>query len=315
MPSITDQAQNVGERIAAQTCILEIHVRQPGFRKKMNSATFLAKSGNNAGISSDVLTVAKDLLEKRDLSYLETHRNDFLRKLKGYSVYGGGLTLGNGQYLMPLSKVEEITAIVHQYQAARETRLDRFENSYAELKEKAKGKLGEFYNDNEYPPFSEIRKRYTIDYKWISNSVPEELKKLSDRIGQEESRRRRAEMDKLAGELKTIMRQSYLELITHLSDKLGRDDKTGKFNTLPESRVKDLLEFIEAFNSKNVIGDTNLAGLVEKAKLALGSSGMRELNSNAELRDQVVTKISEIKQEVEDLTKPVARSIDLSKIK
>lgn len=312
--SITDQAQVVGERIASTSCVLEIHIRQPGFRKKINSASFLAKSGNNANIHSDVLTVAKDVLEKRDIAYLEAHRTNFLKKLKGYSVYGGGLALGNGQYLMPLASVEEIKKHIVEYQLEREALLNQFEADYERLKAKAKEKLGGFYSDYDYPPFQSIRQKYTVDYKFISNSVPEELKKINDKIYREESVNRKLAMQKLTIELQEIMRANFLGLITHFSERLGRDSQTGKFSSLSEARFNELTEFINTFANKNIIGDKDLEAIVKSARASLQGLGIRNINSNEELRDEVAKTFEGIKASSEALVNTHTRAIDVSKL-
>lgn len=314
MKKIDDEVQRVGERIATQTCVLEIHVRQPGFKKKMNSSYFLTRSGNALGIHPDVLTVSKDLIERRDIAYLDQHRTAFLNSIRAYSVYGGGLTLGNGQYLVPLECVEEIKAKIVTYQSEREQLLNKFELDYDNLKEKARQRQGGFFNALEYPRFNQIRSRYTVDYKFISNSIPEELKKLNARIARDEQNRLRLETQQLARELPMIMRETFLQLLEGLTEKLRRDPITGEFKSLPQARVTQLLEFIDKFNSKNLVGDKDLKQLVDQARDVLGNVAIRKLVTNEELRDKVSEVFTEIQSETEELVKTQSRAIDLSKL-
>lgn len=311
---LQQQVQAVGERIASTSCVLELHVRQPGFRKKMNSYEFLNRSGNNENISHDVLTVSKDVIEPRDLQYLHQHRQDFLRKIKQYSVYGGGLTLGNGQYLIPLTLVEQVKKDIDEFEAQRKLDLDKFEQDYEQLKQKAKSKLGGFYKETDYPKFESLRKRYTLDYRFLSNAVPEEFDKLSKSLRQAEERRLRKELHDIAEDSKAIMRTAFLYLLEHLTEKLGKDPDTGRHKSLPDTRVRDLMEFIALFDHKNIVGDKSLKAEVDKVKDILDGVTIRDLKFSGELRDAVNDKLKEVADSTTDLVKEHSRAIDISRI-
>lgn len=313
-PEIIELSKKFAERITTESCILEIHILQPGFRKSVNSYAFLTANGNALGIDSSAIKVSKDLLEKADLKRLETHRSAFLKTLKGYSIPSYGLRVGNGQYLIPISAVDEISGLIQTFSKERELLLDEFENSYQEMKDRAKIKLGGLYNPLDYPSFSEIRKKYKLVYKYISNAIPEEFNRLSDNIRRYEVQRIRRVLQEDSKEIITAMRDTFVSIITNLSENLGRDQETGRLYTLSESKIKELLSFIEMFDQKNILNDNKLEELVVSAKEALAGIKIRELKTNNEYREVLHSEMEKIKNSLEPIVTSSNRKIDLTSI-
>ncbi len=306
--------QDVGERVATSTCILEIHIRQPGFRKKIDSGTFLSISGNGGEVHPDMISISKELIDKAALRELEARRNVFLSDLKGLSIPCYGLTLGNGQYLVPISLVEVVSNKIEAFRLEREKLINQFEQNYEELKNRARIKLGKFFNESDYPPFDAIRSKYKIDYRFISNAIPEEFSKLSTSIRTREENRIKKELKAQGEEIVNTMRVVFSDLLTHLVQNLGRDEETGKLYSLSESKVKSFREFIDLFDDKNIVKDATLSQLVGQARNALTSVNVRQLKSNDEYRKELLTKLEVIKTQTEPLVKNATRTMNIDKL-
>lgn len=299
------------EEIASTTCIFEVHVRQPGFKKKMSPWKFLSALGALERVDPSVIAVSKELIQKIDIAYLETARNDYLARIKSLAVPSGGLNLGNGQHLIKLESVEKAKKLTEDFEKERQRLLNDFENSYEFLKNKAKGLLKEFYQESDFPPFNQIRSRYSVEYKFISNAVPEELKKISEKIYNEEVLKRRQEMRMHAEVLQVYLRESFYQLAKTLSSAVGKNPETGKFRRLPEAKVREIQEFIAKFYSSTLIQDQELEGLVEKAKQALGDISLSEMATDLEFRDNIANTFADIVEEVEVNMTEVQRAIRL----
>lgn len=266
---ISNTTTSLGEDLAAKSCILEIHVRQPGFRKRINSAHFVAVMGNGGKVSTDTLNVTQEVINLKSIGYLEDQRTTFLDKIKSYKIPVGALTPGNGQHLILVSNVEEIQSLIEEFKSQRQILLDRFEASYSDLIEYAKTKRGAFFHMGDYPPFSEIRAKYRTEYKFISNSIPMELKKISDQLYQRESQRVKSLCDSAVSELRDAMRLSFQALIHDLASKLGVDEFSGRLKRLDSKKVQDLVDFIDRFNSLDFSKDVKLKAVMDETKEVL----------------------------------------------
>lgn len=295
--------------IAESSCIFEVHVRQPGFKKKMSSYSFLRQLDALERVEASVISVSKELIQKIDLAYLETQRSDYLANVKAMAVNAGGLHLGNGQHLVKLSSVQKLKDLTTKFEKERQVLLDHFEADYDRLKAKAKGLLKEFYSDADFPDFKFIRSRYSVESKFISNRVPDELRKVSEKIYQEEKVKRAKEMREVAQEAQTFLRTSAFALIESLVSSIGMNPETGKFRRLPEAKIKALQEFIQNFYAQTLTPDPKLQELLDKAKEALGDMTLTEMSTDLEFRQEVSETFNQLLDDTASSMTEVKRAI------
>lgn len=280
---------DVARKVAEQSCILEFYQSEPTFRKKVSAASILSHSEVEgiANIDPTRLSVSKALIETAELRELLMHRRRFNRELKTMSLPGGLLTLAGGQYLVPLAYINKIKANIDTYVSVRGELLDRFEERYPSIIEHARAKLGDLFDESDYPPFHLLREAYTVQYKFVSNAVPEELKRVSDAIYKSESKRVLAECAGAAVEIEAALRQRMADLVEHFADKLGVDEATGRPKQLHGSVVASIKDFLATFQDMNLTGDAKLKDLVEQAKGLLGGADADQIRANPELRTRL----------------------------
>ena len=307
---ITPDLIEAGAKIAAETCVLEIHVRRPGFTKRIKSDLFLEKSGNNAEVSADILRVSQDIIERKEIQQLEIQRKQLIRYFKGLAIPGGMLTLGGGQYLVPLSRLKEIKDEVISFTERREILLDNFGENYERIKDSAKVKRGGFYDENDYPSFETVRGRYSLDYKFISNSVPEELAKVSQELYEAEKQKVMLDCASAAKEARTAIRESFKELVSGLVDKLSNDEG-GQPKTFSKARLKKLQDFVNGFEKLDMTSDNALKTLVEDSKAILTGQTIDTIKDNDSVRDAIKESFQVVLLQTEDLVVKKRRSVDI----
>lgn len=306
-------AENIGSQeardLVGNSAIFEIHIRQPTFRKKVNSRQFVQTLMPSAGVSYDVIYISKDLIDKGYLKALERQRSDVLKSIRSMSLPSAGIAFGNGQYLVPLSTAEYIKRLVEDYEKRRNSLLEQFEADYEYLKSKAKSKLGPLFDPLDYSDFSFIRAAYKVEYRFHSANVPEEFRKMSAELYQQERRRVNEVVENEVKYIRESLRSQFVELVDYFAANLGRDPETGKTIKVKETRVNEILEFLELFNNKNVLNDAEMGALVDKAKSALRGVGVRQLNSSEELRQHIEAQFNVIKSGIDDSTVAASRAI------
>ena len=280
----TDFDVEVARRIAEESIVLEIHIRQPGFTKKIDATDFLERNGNKGKVESDILHVHQDLIDKRHVKKLMDHRQSLLDYIRAWQVPGGMLTPGGGQFLVPIASQDKIYTAIEQFASERQDLLDEFGESWDLIVEEAKKKRGVFFNADDYPSFKSVRERFTHDFRFISNKVPDELKRMSLEIYQKEFNKRMVDCAGAANEIQLALREGFLGLLQHFTDRLGVDEETGKPKRFNEKRITDIRDFLETFQQRNLTGDTELASICEKAQLLLTDVDAATIRSDADTR-------------------------------
>ncbi len=303
----------VARQVAERSCILEFYQSEPTFKKKVSASSILDSSSEAgiAGIDPTRLSVSKALIETAELRELLMHRRRFNRALKQLSLPGGLLTLAGGQYLIPLALINEVKANIDQYIITRGELLERFGERYPSIIEHAKEKLGDLFDETDYPEFHLIRMAYTVQYKFVSNSVPEELKKVSDQLYKQESKRVLADCAGAAVEIEAALRKGFADLTEHLADRLSVDEATGRPRQLHSSVVDGVKQFIDTFQSMDLTGDAALGELVSQARSLIGGADADSVRSDPALREKLQQGFAKIQESASSLVETRKRKVIL----
>lgn len=303
---------SLGEEVASKTCVVEVHIRQPGFRKRLPSQQFVSVMGNGGNIDPNTIYVNQELLDVKSIAYLEDHRTQFLDWLKSKRVPSGILTPGNGQHLILVKDVEDIQWRLEKFKSDRQELLDRFEASYSDLIERARPRRGKFFSEYDYLPFDEIRAKYKTEYRFISNTVPAELKRVSDALYQSEKLKIKAECEAAALEIRDALRTSFRDLVTHLALQLGVDEFTGRPRRFDSTKVEKLKKFISDFKDLNLSKDEELNSLIEESKGLIEGHSLEDIKKNSGLRQVLEQSFLAIKDKTAGMviTQPI-RTFDL----
>lgn len=302
-------SSGVAEKIARETCILEVHRSEPGFQKKIDSSIVL--NGPNESVDPKRLYVTKALVDNKDIRELSKHRTKFFDGLKALSLPSGLLTIGNGQYLIAVSMIGQVKGMIDTYLSERSALLDDFEVRYPSIIESAKERLGPLFNPGDYPPFPSIRASYSTSYRFISNTVPEEIAKVSQEIYEAEQARI---LHLCAGEVDFIqnaLREQFLDLVEHFSSRLGADEETGKPKRFHGSNIEHLKEFVATFKQMNLTGDVVLEELVNKAEALVTDVDPNKVRSDEEFRAELDKSFAEIKTAADKLVVDRKRKVIL----
>jgi hypothetical protein len=303
----TFDAVAAGEKLAKTSFVFEVHVRQPGFQKKVDAKEFLNRNTNvGADADASVITLSKSLIDRKNtevLKELAQLRSNYLASLKGWSVPGGLLTLGNGQYLLSTQMVQRVRERTETFISERALLLDKFEENYEAIKEKSKASLTPLglYNEEDFPSFAIIRSKYTVDYKCIGNQVPEELKKASADIWKAEVDRMRVECAATAQEVRDVLRMEAQDLVDNLVSRLGIDEKTGKPRVFHASRIEALNEFLELLKARDLTNDSSLVHIMEQAKKLVDGVNAKDIRKHEPLREALHANFVKIKEHADQL--------------
>jgi hypothetical protein len=190
-----------------------------------------------------------------------------------------------GTYLVGVDLMPEIESRMQAYSAERKELVEKFRQTYPELKEEAKKKLKKVYRESDYPPVAAACAEFQMDWEvWELPGTPQALKKFKgDLFKKEQEKAAKKWSDAIAG-VQALLRGTMNELVSHLSEKLNPESKDGKKKVLRETAVSKLEEFLSTFDARNIVDDKDLKALVEKTRKLVKGLDVESVKGDIELR-------------------------------
>lgn len=167
---------------------------------------------------------------------------------------------------------------------------------YPPVRDKASFRLGDLFNDKDYPPPEELRKKFSVSLDIDGITEPEdfrialpekELNKLKQTM--EESINRR---------LGDAMQDVWLriaELLEHYIEKM--DDEEAIFR---DSTVNNLVELMNILPGLNVTGDPKLREIRQRIMNTIGSYEPADLRKGGDLRAAAAKEAREIRESMNE---------------
>ncbi len=197
-----------------------------------------------------------------------------------------------------------------------------FEADFAPAIERARtdkikdGGLGPLFVANEYPSAERAAGCFGLSWNWLSLDIPENLP--AELRAQQKEKLERQFAD-AAEQVQLALREGLRELVKHATEALtpGEDGKKRIFrNTLTEN----IQDFINTFGARNIMGDAELAALVQKAQEVLtgiqGKPGQKQadaLRTNDAMREATRQQFADLTKQLDTLVETQqSRSFDFA---
>lgn len=174
--------------------------------------------------------------------------------------------------------------------------IENFIEVYPEQIKEARGILepvGQF-EISDYPGTEEMKRFFNINYNWIAFTVPDQL---PVELRQQEEEKLKRQMSDAGDKITEALRQGFADLIAHATDRLTV--KAGeKPKVFRDSMLGNITDFLETFNSRNLMGDVELAKLVAQAGKVLAGVTPQKLRDDAGSRENVLAQFAQIQSTV-----------------
>lgn len=162
------------------------------------------------------------------------------------------------------------------------------------------GGLGPLFDPADYCTADEALEAFGIEHYWLSLDVPANL---PAELRAEAAEKLERQFTEAADEVKLALREGFQQLIAHAAEALkpGEDGAKKIFrNTLTDN----IAAFCNTFNSRNIMGDAELAALVSRAREVLttietgGKATADVIRKDASVRENVHAQFSAIAAEL-----------------
>ncbi len=159
------------------------------------------------------------------------------------------------------------------------------------------------YNAADYPSPEYVASKFDFSWDFLSLTVPDELK-LSNKF-QEASEDLAAKINNVQEEITLVMRQSLLDLVTHLKASL-EPSTDGKQKRLHATTVTNLQEFLASLPSRNITGDEELSKLAaDVSKLIHPGVNADLLKKDESFKSTVIDQMGSIAGELAKLVEVI----------
>lgn len=278
--------------VLKQALCLMVTLKLPGMKRKVSVEQVEAQTDKK------LLHVSKTILDSPELKAIESFDGETrahldVRKLP-CSVIKGGM------YLIPVRSFEQVYLWLERRAELREALVEEFLARYPERVEETKLRLDTLAEDTNYPAPNVIRKCFEMNFRAITFDTPTKLKEISMEIVRKEEEKAREQARAVVEEMRDGARELMHGLVGHLVVCL-EPDVDGKVKRFHKTTVQKLQEALTLFNDKNIVGDTDLAELVQQAHDLVGGVTTETLKKDGELRISVREGLSMVQGQLASL--------------
>lgn len=250
----------------------------------------------NTEADRSLMFVGKTILDCEELKAIEKLDGEIRNQLRKYCVPH---IFKDGVYLLPIPLIGTVYDFMETKTLEREAAVNKFIEVYPTKAQEHREKLKDQYRRTDYPDVDAMKKLFKFEYKFIEFGVPGTLSEIRKDIYENERNKAVQSWTETTQVVQSALRESFGELIGHMVEKLDRTED-GKRRVFRNSLVENVTEFFSEFKNKNICDDTELEGLIEKAKGVLSGVSADSLRSDDNLRETVRTKMAEIKTHLDN---------------
>ena len=183
------------------------------------------------------------------------------------------------------------------------------ESHYAAMRDEARRRLGDLYDETEYP--ETIGGEFRVSWEYPSFDPPAYLRDISPKLYEQQAERLQRRFDEAVELAEAAFISEFAKLVGRLAERLT-GDVDGKPKTFKDTSVTKLKEFFSRFGELNIGSNEAFDAIVHDAKKLLGDTQPEQLREDLDLRAHIAEKLSTVQQQAEAMMADLpARAISL----
>ena len=290
-PQQTSHANQLRSQMAA----MRLSFTWFGTRKAL-SGEQKTQAANTFHAESKFLSAGKKLIDTSDPSFraVTSVKTQATTYFKGISLpYPEP-----GIRLVPQNALGDIDDKMRGFTEELDAAVAELDSRFHELKHEARQRLGDLYNDADYP--ASLEGLFEIAWDFPSVEPPEYLRRLNPELYRAECDRVRARFDEAVALAESAFIEELNKLVEHLSERLsGADD--GKPKVFRNSAIENFTEFFERFGELNIHSSEQLDEVVAQARSLIGGVEPQQLRDSDALRQQIARGLNSVQSSLDGL--------------
>jgi hypothetical protein len=172
------------------------------------------------------------------------------------------------------------------------------DDNFAEIKTAARQRLGELYNDSDYP--TTLDDLFAVEWDFPSVDPPSYLRQLNPELYEEQARRVAQRFERAVEMAEQAFMEELDQLVNHLAERMsGNED--GRPRIFRDSAVTNLGEFFSRFRELNVRSNDQLDELVGRCEQLMTGVQPQGLRDNDSLRRSLSTNLSTVQSSLDQM--------------
>jgi len=192
--------------------------------------------------------------------------------------------------------------MLHQQLTTFKDELDeaviQLDDQYSALKQTARQRLGELYNEADYP--ETLRGLFEMSWDYPNIEPPSYLQHLNPELYEQECQRVQSRFDEAVQLAEQAFVDELSQLVSHLTERLGGNDD-GKPKVFRDTAVSNLRDFFDRFRSLNVRSNEQLDHLVSQCQDIVQGVEPQQLRDHGDVRQQVASQLSGVQSMLDGL--------------
>jgi F0F1-type ATP synthase membrane subunit b/b' len=293
-----------GLSLDKQTILLRLTASGTDFRRTVKVDEIADEA---LELDAEMVKVTKVLIHPKFYAAISAY--DSAVRTQVYSLGFRPSFIGTGVVLLPLTLVVQANELLEGYIRNRQAAVETLIGKYEQAKEQARQANPHLYNEAEYPSVDEIRRKFSVSYRFFTASVPDAISEIDNQIFQKQREAADKEWEGAVAEVRDALRASFAELVLSMSDKVSGMQAEKK--VFKQGFVDNFKLFLETFEARNLTNDAELQALVGKASELLDGVNPDMLRKDIEVRTIVESGLDQIKQSLSRMTVTKGRLIKL----
>ncbi len=281
--------------LSENTVLLDCTISAFGNRGKIRSDLL----GTNA--DKRLLHAHKTLLDSKEMRKVMSHLRKVRSVIRGSSVPS---VFSGGVHLCSISAVQRIDDYLQDATEKLGPLLNDLENTLEDAKRQARERLADLYSEGDYPSGDTLQRYFSIRWRWLAFETPGKLALVDPLILARETEKAKDAIQDSVLEICDLLRTEFSALLENLVKRLGSDPE-GKPLIFKEATVRNLSDFCDFFDTRNVVNDQALQDLVEKTRALLSGVDAKTLRGDSTVRQQAKKQFDSVLNDVELLPKPI----------
>ena len=256
-------------------------------RKLSDAQTTQAASSFDA--AADLVSASKKLIDTKHPAYKAA------TAIKHQAMaYWRGMTLPypqDGVRLIRQADVDGFEVKMREFKDQLAAAAANLQLEYETIKIAAREKLGQLYNQADYPPT--LEGMFSISWEYPSVEPPRYLMNFNPELYEQEQSRVQQRFENAVAMAEEAFAEQLDDMVSHLIERLA-DNPDGTQKVFRATAVDNFKEFYENFRKMNVRSNPQLESLIAQASNLVGGVSVQELRTDKSLRQNLTAQMSNL---------------------
>ena len=287
--------ESQSNRLRSELAAMRLSFTWFGTRRSL-SMEQRTQAANAFHAESKFLSAGKKLLDTSDPSFraVTSIKTQATTYFKGMSMPYPEPSIR----LVPQDTLGDIDTKMRGFVAELSSAVAELDSHFDDLKFEARERLGDLYNEADYP--LSLEGLFEITWDFPSVEPPEYLRRLNPKLYESECNRVKSRFDEAVALAESAFTEELNKLVEHLADRLsGSDD--GKPKVFRDTAIDNFNEFFDRFERLNIRSNEQLDDVVQQARSVLDGVRPQQLRDQDSLRTQIASGLSSVQASLDGL--------------